>query len=129
MVPVTQDEIDRRMDEMRDQEWSPLAHIYDEQVKAGYIEKSWDEWIENMIQTDGLRLILDESYVGKYGDVVKEYTSKELGYSPEYVECVGGGRMFNDVDREYDTVYNDELMRMVQDTESEGVPEWASHRV
>lgn len=129
MVPVTQDEYKHRLDEMRDYEYSPLAHVYDEVNERSRTNKSWDEWIGEQIQLEGPRLILDESYTAKYGEKVREMTEKELGYSPEYVECIGGGRMFRDINRNYDTVYNDELMRMVQDTERDGAPQWASHRV
>lgn len=120
MVPVFQEEVDRRMDELRDYEWSGLAHIYDEQDP----EESWDEWIDTQIRREGVRLILDESYVATYGETVKDRHEQEHGDRPQYVECIGGGRMFSR-STDYEQVFRDDLLRMIHDAESDD-PEWVT---
>lgn len=122
MAPVTREEMDRREDQMRDYEWSGLAHIYEESDP----DQSWDEWIDEQLRIEGDRLLYDPSYEVKYGEIVREKASKELGYDKDNiaaVECVGGGRMFDDVDREYDRIYDPVLMAAIQDAESED-PDW-----
>lgn len=122
MVPISREEMDRREEEMRDREWSGLAHIYEESDP----DQSWDVWIDEQLRIDGERLLYDPSYEHKYGEIVREKAAKELGYDKDNiaaVECIGGGRMFNDVDREYDRIYDPILMAAIQDAESED-PDW-----
>lgn len=111
MVSVTQEEANRRLDEMRDYEYSPLAHVYDDIDTP----KSWDSWIDEQIQHEGVRLVLDDSYTHKFGDVVREKAKEESDIDAEYVECIGGGRMFRGQD--FDIIYDQELLALVQDVE------------
>ncbi|TKX53302.1 hypothetical protein, partial [Halorubrum sp. SP9] len=78
MVPITREEMDRREGEMRDREWSPLAHIYEESDS----NQSWDAWIDETLRIEGERLLYDPSYEGKYGEIVREKAAAELDYDP-----------------------------------------------
>jgi len=116
MVPVSQEEYDRRRDELKNPEWSPLAHIYDEQVDNG-LEKSFTEWIESMPEHDKHTAVMDTSYAHQYGDIVREHYSGDA----TYVECIGGGRMFNDVQRDMDEIYRRDLWELIRATEQTGL--------
>jgi hypothetical protein len=121
MVPVSYVEMERREEEMRDYEWSPLAHIYDEQNTP----VSWDEWIDKELDRRGWLLLYDPSYESRYGPIVREKATGEDGYYDEgeiaVVECIGGGRMFSRVERNFDDVYDKELLRLVLEAEENGV--------
>lgn len=118
MVPVSEEEYERRLEEMRDYEWSPVAHVFDD--VAGPNE-TWDEWIDEWIEVEGPELVLDPSYTGQHGDTVRERHKAEHGVEPEYVECIGGGRMSRTLDREMDIIYDQELWAACQEAEENGL--------
>lgn len=120
MSPVHVDEAERQEERYRDYEDSPVRYLYEEIDPV----QSWDQWIESQFQHEGLRIIYDNSYEYKYGEVVKDKAKKELGISEKdiaIVECTGGGRMFNEVKRDFDVVYDDELFRLVKQAEESGI--------
>lgn len=119
MCPVTQAEVDRRIAEAKDYEWSPIAHIYDEEDTP----QSWDEWVADIPEREWYELAIDPSYSAKYGEAVKRIAVEHMGFDtePEHVECVGGGRMFGS--NSFDTVLDQTLLRMAHDAESDS-PEW-----
>jgi len=118
MAPVHQDEVDRQTQQYKDPDVSPLYYLYEEMDPV----QSWDKWIQSQFDHEGPRVIYDMSYCHKYGDTVEKWASRELGmHDVALVECVGGGRMFNEVDNEFDTIYDQELLRLAQDAEENGV--------
>ena len=122
MVPMHEDEFERRLAEYKDPEYSPLRHIYEEIDP----QLTWGEWIESELSADGINSIVDTSYSHKYGEVVKsrceEYELMEAE-NIRAIECIGGGRMFNSKDRDFTAVYDEELLRIVQDVEESGLYE------
>lgn len=122
MVPVSQEEYDRRLEEYKDYEYSPIAHLYDEENTP----LSWDEWISKW-DYDLPDLVLDDSYVHKYGDIVIEKAESEsdMETSQWWVECIGGGRMFRPESFEdYDKVYNPDLLTLIETVETRGLSEF-----
>lgn len=133
MRPISVDEKERRKEEYKDPEWSPYHHIYTEQVENG-LDMSWSEWIDREFQREGeYRMLFDPSYAHKYRETVKELTLGELSWysgesenasdSPTWydVECTGGGRMFHMKDRDFDRVYDETLLNVVQRVEDSGL--------
>lgn len=123
MVPVTEEEVDRRMEQLHDPEWSHLHHIYQEQVENG-LDESWSSWIDRQIDLEGgIKLVLDFSYAGKYGETVKDKEESETGERPAYVECTGGGRMFDSdmQESDFDVVYDKALFELVKQVEATGL--------
>jgi hypothetical protein len=119
MVPVHEDEIERRMEQLQDKEWSRLAHIYNEQDRA----QSWSDWISGQINREGHRLVVDESYCHKYGATVRERAATEgvmQSSDIEVVECLGGGRMF-DQQNDFDEVYDSTLLDVIKTAEEHGL--------
>jgi len=119
MVPVTRKKIDRRVEELKDYEWSAVAHIYDEQDPS----VSWDEWIGDWSRRELEELAYDPSYEGTYGADVREY----IGNNPEQfdidesdvyaVECIGGGRSYASTPASgdtFDTVVNEPLFLLAK---------------
>lgn len=122
MRPVHEDEATKREEAYRNYDESPLAYIYDEQDPI----QSWSDWIESEFAYDGLEVMYDTSYEFKYGKVVREVAAAEGVMEASeiaLVECVGGGRMFTEVDGKYDKVYDEELLRLVKEAEENGVSE------
>lgn len=116
VMGVTEEWYEERVEEFRDYEWSPMAHIYDEQNTP----KGWDEWIDEVIRHDAPEIIVDPSG-GKYYDTVKEKFEEETGQEMYLTDCVSGGRMSGMYDRGVDTIYNQELWAAVQDVEENGL--------
>ncbi|WP_226041191.1 hypothetical protein [Natrinema sp. DC36] len=125
MVPVTEEEMQRRREQMRDPEWSGLHHIYVEQVEDG-LDKSWTQWIDEQLRIEGDRLLYDPSYEHKYGEIVREKVSRELGMENIVaVECIGGGRMFSggENENEWGVVYDQEAVAVAFDAEEGQFPD------
>jgi len=123
MRPVHVDEAKRLKEEYLDRETSPLFHRYEELNTV----QSWDDWISSQFEYEGYRLIYDQSYDHKYGQLVREQTvADEIMEADEIelVECVGGGRMFSDCERDFDVLYDSELLRLVQETEASGLGDY-----
>lgn len=117
MVPVSKEYVEERIEEIKDYEWSPLAHIYDEEDTP----ESWDEWINNMPDWELEEMAIDSSYQGKYWNKTEEMAEKY--YESEFytTDCIGGGRMFNE--EMYDEDYwqyleNPDLLEMARRAES-----------
>lgn len=120
MRPVHEEEAERQEAIYRDYDESPVAYLYDEQDPT----VSWDEWIGSWFRREGLRVIYDPSYQIKYGDIVKDRAHEEGLFDKQdivFVECIGGGRMFNEVDHDYEQVYDCELQRLVEEAEENGL--------
>lgn len=119
MVPVSQAEYDERAKQFKDYEYSPLAHIYDEQNTT----ESWDDWIDVELRHNEPELILDMGGTSKFWDDVVELSSKHFGVDAEYIEMVSGGRMFGTITREWDVVFRPDLIALAKDAESDH-PAW-----
>jgi len=120
MSPVFREEAERMEERYRDPEESPLYHVYEETDPA----QGWDAWIDNQFRLDGLKVIYDSSYHYKYGAIVEEKTHEEMDVERQdiaFVECIGGGRMFDDRDKTFDAVYDQELLRLVKEAEDNGL--------
>lgn len=119
MMPVHEDSFSRRKERLFDKGRSPLRHIYEEQDVAQH----WEEWIEAQYRATGPRLLYDSAYP-HYWEPVKERAEKE-GVMERgeiaVVECVGGGRLLNEIQQDHDEVYDDELWRLIKRTEYSGV--------
>jgi len=120
MTVLHEDEVERREKRYRSYEDSPLAHIYDQQET----KQSWESWIDSQFRRDGYDMMVDFSYVSQLGQPVRNKTVEagimnrdEIGL----VECIGGGRMFNDVTRTFDDVYDEELLRLATEVEENGL--------
>jgi len=141
MAPVHVDEHENRLENFKDPEWSPVHHVYMEQVENG-LDKSWTEWLNDMHEGEKHRLMYDESYLGKYGEAVREHSVNELDHFDSKedihtVECHGGGRIFGSppcdetqqeaeprrfpLDQELDTVFNQSLLELVRNVEKTGL--------
>jgi len=122
MRVVTVEEHEQRKENFFDREWSPLAHIYEEQVDNGYGE-SWDTFIQEQYKIDGDWLIYDRSYIGEYGEETETIVHYESGLSRSEihtVECIGGGRMFGFDPEEWD-ILAPFLTDMVEIVEEHGL--------
>jgi len=116
-VPIYEDEHERRKEEYRDYEYSPLAHIYDETQTT----KSWDEWISQEMRYDEFGLLYDESYVATYQDQLDAAHKEVHGDTPFMWECVGGGRMLHE-STDYQQIFDPvaiHLARSVEDDNTE----------
>ena len=112
-VPVYEDEHERRKEEYRDYEWSPLAHIYDETETT----KSWDEWISQEMKYDEFGLLYDESYVSTYKTQL-DAAHKELhGDTPFVWECVSSGRMRSSRD-DYQQIFDPVAIHLADSVEN-----------
>jgi len=120
MRPVGVDEAQRKVEKYKDPNSSPVWYLYEKGISS----VSWEDWIDSFLGDD-YSPIFDQSYAEKYGSTVIEYTLKNphVGLSEVYlVECVGGGRMSNRLDRDdYDEVYDHELFRLAKQAEKNGL--------
>jgi len=91
IVPVSKQFVENRIEEVKDYEWSPVAHIYDEQNT----ELSWDEWINQFTRRELEELVIDPSG-GQYWDKMKELCEEHEDFDFYTTGCIGGGRMFRD---------------------------------
>lgn len=91
IVPVSKEYVEERIEEVKDYEWSPVAHIYDEQDT----ELGWDEWINQHSEREMEELVIDPSG-GQYWDKVRELAEKHEEFDFYTTDCIGGGRMFSD---------------------------------
>lgn len=89
--PVSEEYVENRIEEIKDYEWSPIAHIYDEQN----VPESWDEWINNWSHRELEDLAVDPSG-GKYWDKTREVCEEHEDFEFYMTNCIGGGRMFSD---------------------------------
>lgn len=111
-VPVSEDEFERRVDEWKDPEWSPLHHMYVEQVQNG-LDQSWSEWIERQ-EHDIYHSVIDSAP----GWIFDEVMERENG-EPYDVEHIGCGRIFGgDHSPDFAEVYDEALLNLVQGIES-----------
>ena len=90
ICPVSKKHIDQRIEEYKDYEWSPIAHIYDEQD----IDVSWEEWINTWSRRDLEDLAVDPSG-GQYWDKMQELCKEHEEFEFYTTDCIGGGRMFD----------------------------------
>ncbi len=119
MRPVHEDEANRLEKKYRDQDVSPLQYRY----KNEDTSLSWSDWIDNEFELRGNNVVFDTSYEDKYGDVVERLAAAENLIERDkikLVECRGGGRMF-DNDNSFDVIYDEELLRLIEDVEEYGL--------
>lgn len=123
MVPVTEEEMDRRRENYKDPEHSPMRHVYDDISPT----ESWETWIGEQLRVEGDRLLYDPSYEHKFGDAVREACADDDDLpDPDdivAVECIGGGRMFAEVENSYDVVYSQEHLAIARDAEEGSFPD------
>jgi hypothetical protein len=117
IVPVSEEYVEERIEEVKDYDYSPVAHIYDEQDTP----EGWDEWISNWSQRELEDLVIDPSG-GQYWDKAKEVCEKFEAFEFYTTDCIGGGRMFSD-SREanpdnYEYLENPELLEMARQAEN-----------
>lgn len=105
-VPVSEQEFERRIEEYKDYEYSPVAHLYDEENTP----KGWDEWIGEW-ERDLYDIVVDSAPSFMWDEV------NDLEDSAYDVEHVAGGRIF-DGDSEFETVFDEGLLQLVRDIES-----------
>lgn len=124
MRPVSEQEVQEQKKIYKDYEHSPITYLYHEENSA----KSWDEWIDEWFCYDGYEVMFDLSYSGKYEDAVRNEVERHGGFdlgTVALVECIGGGRMFGNHDRdEYDEIYDHELFRLAQEAEENGLSDF-----
>ena len=116
LIPVSKEEVDRRIEEIKDYEWSPIAHIYDEQETP----KSWSEWIGEWSEYELEELAVDPSG-GQYWDKVEELCEYHEDFDFYTTDCTGGGRMFSDkiVDEDnYRYLANPKLLEDIKKAEN-----------
>jgi len=124
MCPIHQEELQRRKEQYKDPERSPLAHIWEEQNDRNpenHVDE-FVEWVEDEMKY-GDPLVYDSSYSYEYGDTVRAMCewSDDIGDDGYAIECVGGGRMFNSAFGEYDTVYRPDLLMLARYVENNGI--------
>lgn len=117
MLPVSEEYVEERIEEFKDYEWSPIAHIYDEQQT----DKSWDEWINQHSRRELEDLAVDPSS-GQYWSKVQEVCEEHEEFEFYTTDCIGGGRMFSD-SREanpdnYQYLENPELLDLARQAEN-----------
>jgi len=120
MRPVHEKEAERKKEQYMDEEKSPIKFIYEETNTV----QSWKQWIETQFTFDGLKVIYDTSYSYKYGEPTKNKTDEEGIMNKNniaIVECTGGGRLFNTIEQNFDSIYDEELHRLVKETEENGL--------
>ena len=91
IVPVSEEYVNEQIEEIKDYEWSPVAHIYDEQDP----NISWDEWISEWSDYELEDLAIDPSG-GQYWDKMKELCKEHEDFEFYTTDCIGGGRMFGE---------------------------------
>lgn len=116
IYPVSREYVNERIEEIKDYEYSPLAHIYDEQnTKQG-----WEEWIEQLSRRELEGLAVDPSG-GEYWDKMEELCDKYEDFEFYTTDCIGGGRIFSNSrtsDRDnYEILENPELLEKAKKAE------------
>lgn len=91
IVPVSEKFVQDRIEEIKDYEWSPVAHIYDGEDT----ELSWDEWINQSPRRELEDLAIDPSG-GQYWDKMQELCKEHEDFEFYTTDCIGGGRMFGE---------------------------------
>ena len=91
LVPVSEEYVNRQIEEIKDYEWSPVAHIYDEQDP----NISWDEWINQSPRRELEDLAINSSG-DQYWDKMQELCKEHEDFEFYTTDCIGGGRMFDD---------------------------------
>lgn len=121
MIPIHVDEAARRRIQYRDQDQSPVALIYQQAETS----QSWSEWIDAQFRRYGDTVIYDNSFEHEYGEVVVEQAASDGLMDAgdiAFVECIGGGRIFDGLDSDsYSRVYDDELLRLIEEAETDGL--------
>lgn len=118
LMPVSKEYVEERIETIKDYEWSPIAHIYDEEQTP----LSWDEWLEeNWSRRDFEDLAVDPSG-GGYWHKVEELCEYHEDFEFYMTDCIGGGRMFSDsheADPEnYRYLENPELLEKAKQAEN-----------
>jgi len=119
MVPISESELQRRKEEHKDPEWSPIAHIWSEMNDGAdpeNHESEFIEWVEQEMMY-GDPIVYDSSYEYSLGETVREKSTMD---NISAVECIGGGRMFNSAYKEFDTVYRPDLLMAARYCETYG---------
>jgi len=120
MRPVHEDEVERRREQYKDPNESPLRHVYEESEAT----QSWKDWIEGELRANGIDLLFNQSFLYKYGDVVREQCDEEALMNPDKIgaiECIDNSRMFTDLNGDHSKVYDEELLRIVKEVEESGL--------
>lgn len=111
-VPVYEEELERRINDIKDYETSELAHIYDEENTS----KGWDEWINERELYDW---VVEHTRLWKYESIMDMENDE-----PIMVEHIDGGQIFgNDFSPTFEIVYDEPLLNMVQAIENEEIGE------
>lgn len=117
IIPVSEEYVEERIEELKDYEYSHLAHIYDEQNTP----KSWDEWINQYSRYELEELVTDPSG-GQYWDKVEEVSAEHEEFEFYTTDCIGGGRMFSDTPESdpdsYQYLENPELLEKARQAEN-----------
>jgi hypothetical protein len=119
MRPVHENEAKRLKKRYKNKEKSPAQYQY----KKEDTSLSWSDWIDNEFELRGNSVIFDTSFENKYGDVVEQMTAFENIMPMDkiaLVECLGGSRMF-DGNISFDVIYDEELLRLIEDVEERGL--------
>jgi hypothetical protein len=115
--PVSEEYVEERIEEMKDYEWSPLAHIYDEQDTP----MSWDEWINQHSRRELEELVVDPSG-GNYWDKTRKLCEEHEEFEFYTTDCVGGGRIFSNGNEgnaeSYEYLESPELLEKAQKAET-----------
>lgn len=114
-VPVREEEYERRVENVKDYEHSPLRHIYEEEAPR----ESWDEWIAAVPEYD-IRELAYESAPSAVWDAVMGRIKAE----PEWdrseihgVELISCGRLSDRFRGEHDIIYDQEALAAAIDAE------------
>jgi hypothetical protein len=117
MCAVSKERLEERIENVKDYDYSPLAHIYDEKDTP----ESWETWINSIPRRDLENAALDPSYRGRYWNTIEDICDK-LNIDFHTTECIGGGRMFGDrllnADN-YSHLENSELIDKIKQAEND----------
>ena len=97
--PVSEAEKEKRMNPENAREH--FRGLWQEAVKAGSTEESLDDYVQNLIDIDGIDAFFDLSYYDAGCKVAEIYNSEHSKDArppedlAEFSECTGGGRCFD----------------------------------
>lgn len=118
--PVTQEELDRRIEEARDPEHSPYAYLWEEAAAGGHTDKGLAEWLRWFLNDHDARdIVLDPSGGGHLWEH-QERVEAECDLRMVATDFSSCGRLLTTVEN-LDHVYDYGLLAAVREAEECGL--------
>lgn len=114
--PVSQDEYDNRTNPNNSDCQDYFRELWQEAVKSGNTEQSFQDWLELLMDDNGAESVFDPSGSEYWDDIRKAEPELTEADYPVF-ECIGGGRSFSK-GMKFDKVYDEKLLAKIMSVES-----------